>query len=111
LARAPSLAKLAARRVGPVKGGRAIAFMWQWALWRETTGAPPASITQDVTDYADWWRESERTVWRHLELYREAFPGEQTPDRILDLVLAQIDRSAGVRGLGRVVPPASSVAA
>jgi hypothetical protein len=102
--------KIAAMRQGPIKGGRTIAFMLQWAIWRESTGQVPRTITEDVQAYADWWRDSERTAWRDVARFREAFPGELTPDRILDLVADQLDRREGVRGLGSLSVPSGVLA-
>lgn len=103
MAKRPSLMKLAARRLGPLKGGRAIAFMWQWLIWRESRDVEPRTLSEAIVAYADFWGESERNVWDHLRRFREAFPGEQTPDRLLDQVSDQIDQRRGVRGLGQAV--------
>jgi hypothetical protein len=103
VARSASLAKIAARQLGPLKGGRAIAFMWQWLIWRERRDVEPRTITEAIEAYAAYWGESESTVWSHLQRFREAFPGEETPDRLLDQVADQIDARRGVRGLGAAV--------
>jgi len=46
------------------------------------------------------------TAYREQALFREAFPEETTPDRLLDGALAAWDGRGGVTGLGRVQPVA-----
>lgn len=53
-----------------------------------------------ITEYARWWKEPEATAYRHQALFREAFPGEQTPARLLALVASQWDQRQGLAGLG-----------
>jgi len=49
----------------------------QWALVRRDLGRRPT-----VEQYYEWWKQSERTAYRDLALFREAFPDEDGPDRI-----------------------------
>jgi hypothetical protein len=89
---------VAQQRVGLRRAFRALTFMAAWdharrALRRE-------SLT--LSEYAEWWRESEATAYRHQALFREAFPGEKTPDHLLDLAAVQWDERTGVAGLGAV---------
>jgi hypothetical protein len=58
------------------------------------------SIT--LQEYADWWKVSQPTSFREQKLFREAFPGESTPDRLLDLAGTQWSERHGLNGLGAV---------
>jgi hypothetical protein len=58
-----------------------------------------------LAEYADWWRESHGASYRTQANFREAFPGETTPDRLLDLAAAQWDARTGLSGLGDVRIP------
>lgn len=92
------LLTIAGRAVGLRKAFRALYFMAAWdrarkAMRRET-------IT--LQEYAEWWRENERTAYREQALFREAFPGETTPDRLLDIADGQWVERRGIKGLGAV---------
>lgn len=58
----------------------------QWALCRRDLGRRPM-----VEEYASWWKISERTAYRDLAAFAKAFPGEDGPDRIAVLLLANSD--------------------
>jgi hypothetical protein len=79
--RRPTLQHLAARHVGRIGGAKVVAFIVQWAIAGEALGR---SLTLD--DYADWWHASRSTVFREQARFREAFPGEATPQRLVDLL-------------------------
>lgn len=55
----------------------------QWAIVRQDLGRRPY-----VHEYADWWKVSERTAWREMARFADAFPEEDGPDRLALLVLA-----------------------
>ena len=80
----PTLQQLAAKRVGQTSGARVVAFTVQWAIAEEALGHP---LTLD--EYADWWHASRSTVFREQARFREAFPGEVTPQRLVDLLRAE----------------------
>lgn len=84
-------------RCGPLKGGRVAAFIAQWTMASQALGRP---IT--IEDYAEWWLESERTVYRQQARFRAAFPHMQTPQPIANAAIARraewLDR--GVPGIG-----------
>lgn len=93
-----ALLTIAGRNVGLRKAFQALTFMAAWdrarrALRRET-------LTLD--EYCDWWKVNRRTAFREQARFREAFPGEVTPDRLLDLADAQWTERSGVQGLGSV---------
>lgn len=79
--RRPTLQQLAASNVGQVAGARVVAFIVQWAIAQEAVGHP---LTLD--EYGDWWNASRSTVFREQARFREAFPGEATPQRLVDLL-------------------------
>jgi hypothetical protein len=58
----------------------------QWALCRRDLGRRP-----EVTEYAAWWKISERTAYRELAEFAKAFPEEDYPDRIALAILARGD--------------------
>lgn len=93
------LLTIASRQIGMRRAFRVLTFMAAWdrarkAMRRET-------IT--LQEYRDWWRETERTAYRDQALFREAFPDEATPDRLLDLADGQWIERHGIKGLGAVV--------
>jgi hypothetical protein len=88
----------AQQRVGLRRAFRALTFMAAWDTARRSL----RHETLTLAEYAEWWRESEATAYRHQALFREAFPGEKTPDRLLDVAAVQWDERTGVAGLGAV---------
>lgn len=90
-----TIGAVARDRVGVLAAGRAVAFMVQWAILRDELGGR----TPTIDEYRDFWGDSERTAYRHQALFRTAFPGEETPDRLLDALRADWDRRRGVEGL------------
>ena len=93
------LLAIASRNVGVRRAIKAMTFMAAWdraryAMRRETIS---------LTEYADWWKVSHGSSYREQATFRQAFPGESTPDRLLDLAAAQWDATSGLSGLGRVV--------
>jgi hypothetical protein len=92
------LLTVAARRVGTRRAFKVLTFMASWEYARRQMRVQ----TLTVPEYAEWWREPEATAYRHQALFREAFPGEKNPDRLLDAAAAQWDERTGVAGLGRV---------
>jgi hypothetical protein len=77
----PTLQQLASARVGQTKGAKVVAFIVMWAIAEEALGHPPT-----LEEYAEWWRESRSTAFRLQARFREAFPTEATPQRIVDLL-------------------------
>jgi hypothetical protein len=95
-------------QLGMLKGARVLAFMVSWETARSALGDewPATGVEAQVRAAAAWWREAERTTWYQLARFRECFPGEETPSRLMDELAAEWDRSRGVRGLGAVALPA-----
>ena len=88
-------------RVGIRRGAKVLAFMIAWDLVRQELGHEPS-----VEEYAEWWRTSIRTAYREQALFRDAFPGEENPARLMDVSRGAWDERKGVRGLGSVPVPA-----
>lgn len=100
-----SLLELATRRVGVIRASRVLAFMLAWQVATEAVGhllGEGEGITASVMEYASWWRTPRRTAWRELARFRECFPGELTPDRLLALAAATWEARQGARALGDV---------
>ena len=99
-----TLLQLATDRVGTVRGAKVLAFMIVWEMAREAVGSEwPEGIGAQVRVYSEWWRQDVRTGWRELARFREAFPGESTPTRLMQAAKrARWDERRGVRGLGAV---------
>jgi hypothetical protein len=77
----------------------------QWAICRRDLGHRP-----EVTEYATWWKISERTAYRDLAEFARAFPEEDYPDRIalwlLDRGEELLDNAARILALspGELLP-------
>jgi hypothetical protein len=89
---------VAQKRVGLRKAFTVLTFMVAWDHARRAMRRETLTLEQ----YADWWKESRATAYRHQARFREAFPGESTPDRLLDVAAVQWDERTGVAGLGAV---------
>jgi len=92
------LLKVATRAVGLRKAFRVLTFMAAWD--RARVAMRRQTLTLD--EYAQWWKISPSTSYREQALFRECFPGESTPDRLLDVAGVQWDESHGVAALGQV---------
>lgn len=93
------LLTIAARQLGMRRAFRVLTFMAAWDRARKAM----RKQTLTLHDYCEWWRETERTAYRDQALFREAFPGETSPDRLLDLAEGQWIERHGIKGLGAVV--------
>jgi hypothetical protein len=96
----PTLLDVARHRVGLRKALKVLTYMLAWQIVRDELGHEPT-----VDEYSRWWKEGRATAFRAQGLFREAFPGEDTPSRILDLVAAEMDRRKGVASLGNLAVP------
>jgi hypothetical protein len=92
-----SLFELLRRRVGFRRAVQVLEFMVAWDIARRSLhGREPLTLDE----YADWWKRTRSTAFREQARFREALPGETTPDRLLDLAAAAWDQRTGVAGLG-----------
>lgn len=92
------LLTVAGRNVGLRKAFQALTFMAAWDTARRALRRE--SLT--LEEYGHWWKVSHSTMYREQARFREAFPGEMTPDRLLDLAEGQWVERQGVQGLGSV---------
>lgn len=74
-----TLLQYAAGNVGKLQAYRAVAFVVCWAIAQEALRHPPT-----LEEYAEWWGETLRTAFREQERFRNAFPGETNPQRLVD---------------------------
>ncbi len=83
-----TLLKLATRNAGLRQGTAAVAFAVAWAVAEQSLGHELGDgvLTNAMHEYRDYWRQSDRTTWRELERFRKAFPGEESPVRLLRLM-------------------------
>jgi hypothetical protein len=104
----PTLMRVAAERVGQLRAGRVLAFMVSWQLARRSLRDEwPDRLSDQVRAHATWWRESERSAWRDLQRFRDCFPEEESPSRLMDAAeAASWDARGGVQGLGALPLPA-----
>jgi hypothetical protein len=73
------LLEVAIANAGMRKGMRATQFALEWAIVVADQGQLPEGVTAQLRTYVDWWGENERSAWRHLDEFRQAFPGLDTP--------------------------------
>jgi hypothetical protein len=93
----PTLLELASLRGGDADARAALEFALQWAVTRRALGRPPR-----LAEFAAWWGHSRSTAFRGQRRFRRSFPGERTPDRLLDLVAGAWDEREGLAGLAAV---------
>ena len=95
-----TLQEFVSKQVGLIKTARVITFILAWGIAAEAVGHP---LT--LEEYADWWKESRSTSFREQALFREAFPGETTPQRLVDLLSENGAKwyRGGVKALARTL--------
>lgn len=101
-----SLLAIAIERRGVVGGARVLAFMVGWAQARAELAEdwPRDGVEAQIRAYSKWQRVTERTGWNELVRFREVWPDERTPSRLLDEVHGRWQTAGGVADLGAVVP-------
>lgn len=72
----------------------------QWAICRRDLGRRP-----EVSEYAAWWKISERTAYRELAEFAKAFPEEDYPDRIAVWLIERGDELLGNAARILSLPP------
>lgn len=92
------LLTIASRNVGLRRAFKALAFMAAWDRARR------AMLREEISlgEYAEWWKVSHGASYREQATFREAFPGETTPDHLLNLAETQWRERQGLQGLGAV---------
>ncbi len=72
-----------------------VAYIAQWAIASEALGRP---ISRE--DYGEWWRFSQATSYRHVQVFHDAFPHLETPQPVATVALAYAEqwRARGIAG-------------
>nr|CRY96445.1 hypothetical protein [uncultured prokaryote] len=78
------MASVAIRNAGVVQGARALGIVALWAIAIAKNDGHPLgeNLTLSLRSYSDYWRQSDRTSWRDLKVFRAAFPDEADPQRL-----------------------------
>lgn len=105
-----SVLELALRRGGVWKGARATETIVAWALAERALGHPLGlgirheGVSAAMSEYAEYWKISERTAWRELHRFREVFPEEESPARLARLIAHAADSRSEARAALADVP-------
>lgn len=78
----PSVLEVAVANAGLRRGMRGTQFLLEWAVVIADGVEFSGGVTDQIRTYVAWWDENERSAWRHLKEFKEAFPGEETPARM-----------------------------
>ncbi len=78
-----------------VKASTVCVTIFCWYLAADKLGHWPT-----VEQYARHWRQSERTSYRELALFAQAFPGEDGPRRLVGCIAAQVDEKLQASQVG-----------
>jgi hypothetical protein len=86
-----TLLEVALKRAGVMKGARATEFVIAWGtavskLGHELGAAEGGHLSAAMREYASYWKVHERTAWRELHRFREVFPEEESPARLVVLL-------------------------
>ncbi len=84
-----TLAEHLAARIGLRGAIKVLSFMVAWELAAQGLGREPVN----VDEYSDWWRQSRSTGYREKALFTKAFPGEESPGRLMAEWTKQVDIS------------------
>jgi hypothetical protein len=71
-------------RVGIRKGMRVLTFIVCWQVAAMKDGE---LVEIDVEEYAEYWKLARSTAFRDQAAFRQAFPTETTPHRIVEEVI------------------------
>lgn len=94
---AQSALALAVGSAGLIKGARAMSFLITWAIAVRQLGhdlgeQEGGHLSAAVREHAAYWRQTERTSWRDVAAWRQAFPGEESPAALALQLLEVYDR-------------------
>jgi len=104
---ASPLLGIAIGRAGMWKGARACSLLVTWAVAERRLGHKLGSeeagtLSAAIREHAKYWHEGERTVWRDLAAWHEAFPGEESPAelalQLLDLYDLELSKRTDALG-------------
>lgn len=82
------------REAGRDCAKRLAIFLQQWDHQADELGRAPS-----VKEYAVEWRESETATYRLLEEFREVFPSEDDPSRIMEMLWNGMPRNGELMAL------------
>lgn len=88
-----------------VKAAQACSHVWALAICAHKLGRWPTQ-----TEYAEWWKITDRSVQREWALVRQAFPGEESPERLARWVLSEVSSRIEEPSSALSVPMPASVA-
>lgn len=71
------------RKLGYRKGTKVAAFVVAWGIY---TDSLQEGRRASMFGYANYWKQSQATSYRELEVFHEAFPDEVLPDRVWSVV-------------------------
>lgn len=111
--RRPTLLEHCVGKLGVIKGARVVVDLGSWSFvmsqakdWPE--GEDRGVLTARMSLWADTFGYSDRTAWRRLSAFREAFPGEVDPTRIVravELRIADQKAATDVMAIGSLLVP------
>lgn len=84
MAREQTLLEYVNSRVGLFRATKVASFIVAWGIYSEKSGDDPLS----VKGYAAYWRMSLANAYKERDVFRIAFPDDQTPDRLWSLFRA-----------------------
>lgn len=87
MARAQTIGRECVERVGFRKGARVVGVITAWAVWLDRHGTAPTQYQLEGDT-----RRSHASFSRDQAAFREAFPEEESPERIGRLVGAEMTR-------------------
>ena len=79
------------RTLGWRKGSKVVAFVASWGIYSESL---LPGDERSLGAYGAYWSQSRATCFREQELFRQAFPGYETPE----LVWRQVRSTAVLNG-------------
>lgn len=77
------------KRIGFMNASRVLEFVMEWTSSMDQRGWPD---DLRIEDHMSDWKCSPATSYRRLAKFREAFPGETTPTRLVLVARAELKR-------------------
>jgi len=94
-----SLMQVAILNAGIRKGYRACLYLVLWGIASDAEKRP-----MSANDLAKWWGDSRTITYKRQAIFREAFPGEETPERLWKVAqVVHADRSRQSEVMGQIV--------
>ncbi len=75
---------------------RGAQFLTCWAIVVQHEGRDlgDGQLSAAVAEYAAWWKDSERTAWRHLAAFRKSYPGHDDPAELARELAPKLAKTA-----------------